>query len=99
MQITVRKPIQGAALLIASLSFCASCQEEALNPDSVIRVSQTQMNDFDRWLEVNFKLPYNIDFKYRFELNESDIDYFTIPADYKYSIVMAHLVKYLCVET
>lgn len=99
MQVTVRKPILGAALLIASLFLCASCQEETLNPDSVIRVSQTETNDFDRWLEVNFRLPYNIDFKYRFELNESDINYFTIPAEYQYSIVMAHLVKYLCVET
>ena len=32
-------------------------------------------------------------------MNESDMNYFTIPAEYEYSIVMAHLVKYLCVET
>lgn len=77
----------------------SSCEEDKMSPQSVIRVSQTEMNDFDKWLEVNYKLPYNIDFKYRYEMNESDMDYFTVPADYEYSIVMAHLVKYLCVET
>ena len=83
---------------MAALS-AASCVKETMNENSVIVVSQTKMNDFDRWLEANFLLPYNIDFKYRFELNESDMNYFTIPADYEYSIVMAHLLKYLCVET
>lgn len=76
-----------------------ACVKDTLSENSVIRVSETKKNDFDRWLEANFLLPYNIDFKYRFEMNESDMNYFTIPADYEYSIVMAHLVKYLCVET
>ena len=76
-----------------------ACVEDTLSENSVIRVSETKKNDFDRWLEANFLLPYNIDFKYRFEMNESDMNYFTIPADFEYSIVMAHLVKYLCVET
>ena len=89
-----------AAGLLAGLGFGAtSCQEEALSPDSVIKVSAAQKNAFDKWLEVNFRNPYNIDFKYRYEMNESDMNYFTIPADLENSIVMAHLVKYLCVET
>lgn len=70
-----------------------------MSPESVIKVTASPQNDFDRWLEANFLLPYNIDFKYRFELNESDMNYFTIPADEEYSIVMAHLVKYLCIES
>ena len=56
------------------------------------------MNDFDKWLEVNYMQPYNIDFKYRYEMNESDMNYFTIPASYESSVIMAHLVKYLCIE-
>ena len=86
------------AIILAALC-AASCVKETMSENSVIVVSQTKQNDFDRWLEANFLLPYNIDFKYRFEMNESDMNYFTIPADYEYSIVMAHLVKYLCVET
>jgi len=91
-------PFQVIVLLVAGI--CAvGCQKEELNPNSVIRVAQTQKNDFDRWLDVNFNIPYNIEFKYRYELNESDLNYFTIPAEYDCSIMMAHLVKYLCVET
>ena len=86
--------------IVAFLTLGATaCVKDEMSENSVIVVSQTKQNDFDRWLEANFLLPYNIDFKYRFEMNESDMNYFTIPADYEYAIVMAHLVKYLCVET
>ena len=87
------------AVILAVLCAASSCVKDEMSPNSVITVTQTKQNDFDRWLEANFLLPYNIDFKYRFEMNESDMNYFTIPADYEYSIVMAHLVKYLCIET
>ena len=94
----MKRHILHIAIILAALTATA-CVKDTLSENSVIVVSQTKMNDFDRWLEANFLLPYNIDFKYRFEMNESDMNYFTIPADYEYSIVMAHLVKYLCVET
>jgi substrate import-associated zinc metallohydrolase lipoprotein len=94
----MKRYILSIAIVAAALT-AASCVKDEMSPNSVIKVSQTQKNDFDRWLEANFLLPYNIDFKYRYEMNESDMNYFTIPADYEYSIVMAHLVKYLCVET
>ena len=87
------------AVILAALSAACACVKNQMSEKSVITVSEKKMNDFDKWLEANFLLPYNIDFKYRFEMNESDMNYFTIPADYEYSIVMAHLVKYLCVET
>lgn len=91
-------------ILLFTLAFLCfgifnSCVEDKMSPESVIKVTASPQNDFDRWLEANFLLPYNIDFKYRFELNESDMNYFTIPADEEYAIVMAHLVKYLCVES
>lgn len=98
MKVNIRFPFLGIALLAACL-WTTSCQKEVLDPNSVIRVTQTQKNDFDRWLDANFSLPYNIDFKYRYEMNESDLNYFTIPAEYNCSIMMAHLVKYLCVES
>ena len=94
----MKRYILHTVLVLAALS-AVSCVKETMSENSVITVSERKKNDFDRWLEANFLLPYNIDFKYRFEMNESDMNYFTIPADYEYSIVMAHLVKYLCVET
>lgn len=84
--------------LLAAVSFSA-CQKDVLSENSVIKVEVAPQNDFDRWLVDNYVNPYNIDFKYRFEMNESDLNYYTVPAGYEESIVMAHLVKYLCVDT
>ena len=95
----MKRYILHIAIVLSVLCAASACVKDEMSPNSVITVTQTKKNDFDRWLEANFLLPYNIDFKYRFEMNESDMNYFTIPADYEYSVVMAHLVKYLCVET
>ena len=84
--------------LAASLAL-VSCREEALDPVSVITLDQRTQNDFDKWLDAHYVTPYNILVKYRFESNESDLNYWTIPARLDCSIVMAHLVKYLCIDT
>ena len=84
---------------VAVVTLLGSCVKDELNENSVIKVTETEKNDFDRWLEANFLLPYNIAFKYRFEINESNMNYFEVPAKEDWSIVMAHLVKYLCVES
>lgn len=77
-----------------------SCRKEpALSPESVIFVPSQEQNEFDKWLEANFVNPYNIEFKYRFELSESNLSYYSIPADYWSCVKMAHLVKYSCVDS
>jgi substrate import-associated zinc metallohydrolase lipoprotein len=88
-------------LIAAALSLTAvSCDYD--NPDqnvSIIEERTHQNNQFDDWLDANFVYPYNIDFKYRMEDIESDMNYTLVPARYNYSVIMAHLVKYLCLET
>ena len=76
-----------------------SCDKDEIKSESVITADSYKMNQFDKWLEVNYVNPYNIDFKYRYEEIESDYNYYTVPAQMENSIVMAHLVKYLCIET
>ncbi len=85
-------------LLLLALSL-TSCEKDEIKSQSVITTDSYQMNDFDKWLEKNYVNPYNIMFKYRYEEIESDYNYYTIPADLECSVIMAHLVKYLCVET
>ena len=85
-----------AAVVIAT---GVSCSEDELDPVSVITVDQYSKNDFDKWLEANYVSPYNIEFKYRYENIESDLNYYTVPADYDCSVMLAHLVKYLCIDT
>lgn len=80
-------------------SVFASCSEDDLNGTSVITADSYTKNEFDKWLEQNFINGYNIEFKYRYEEIESDYNYYTVPAKLSASIQMAHLLKYLCVET
>jgi substrate import-associated zinc metallohydrolase lipoprotein len=94
----MRKVYYFLSVLAAAL-FLASCQEKPLDPVSVITVDSKTQNDFDKWLEANYVNPYNILVKYRYEMNESDFSYYTIPAELDCSIVLAHLVKYLCIDT
>lgn len=86
-----------SSLFVLSLGLI-SCENDELNDKSVIRIPEYQQNDFDRWLYAYYVVPYNIDVKYRYLDIESDLNYQLIPADYKKSIQLAHLVKYLCLE-
>lgn len=84
---------------VAAMVGCVSCSEDGLDPVSIITEGKHEQNDFDKWLEATYVGPYNIEFKYRYENNESDLNYYTVPADYNCSIMLAHLVKHLCIET
>lgn len=83
----------------AAVALTVSCSKDVMSDESVIKVAKYEENDFDRWLRVNYLTPYNIDFIYRYEFIESDMNYYTVPADMTSSIMMAHLVKYLCIES
>ena len=65
-----------------------SCEKDEIKSESVITVDSYQKNAFDKWLEVNFVNPYNIDFKYRYEEIESDYNYYTVPANMDNAIVI-----------
>ena len=94
----MKKYIYSIAIILAAL--CASsCLHDEIEAESVIKDSTVEQNDFDKWLEANFLKPYNIEFKYRYALNESDMGFYTVPADVESSIIYAHLVKYLCIDT
>ena len=86
-------------VFVAALLLFSCKKEKPLDPVSVITLDAKTQNAFDKWLEANYVRPYNILFKYRYEMNESDLDYYTIPADLDCSILLAHIVKYLCIDT
>lgn len=66
---------------------------------NVDAVNGEVVRDFDKWLDENYVGPYNIEFKYRYDINESDLNYYTVPADYDCAVIMAHLVKYICIDS
>ncbi|MDE6654516.1 MAG: putative zinc-binding metallopeptidase [Muribaculaceae bacterium] len=90
--------------IIASLAL-GSCLTACHNEDdvdlsiSVIKDSQTPQNDLDRWLDANYVKPYNIELRYRWEDNETSMDYILVPPTYDNSIRMARILKYICFES
>ncbi len=92
--------ILGLALAAVALTGFTSCQTD--EPDtsySVITTKNAKPTQLDLWLTQNFRQPYNIDFKYRYEDVEGDFNYYLVPCRYDDAITMAHLVKHLCIET
>jgi substrate import-associated zinc metallohydrolase lipoprotein len=99
MELSIMKKTILYALLFAVCSLpLASCSDDDPNSTSVIVPEQQEKTIFDKWLDANFVEPYNIQFKYRYESNESDMDYYTVPANFDNAVVMAHMLKYLCIE-
>ena len=88
-----------AFILAVSAGFTACSEEDLSDEPSMIVTPNTETNDFDLWLTANFCKPYNIDYKYRYEHIEGDYSYYLVPARYEDAITMAHLIKYLCIET
>lgn len=95
----MKKYLLYALLAVSTGTALVSCSEDDLSAESVITIDKKQANDFDKWLIANFVNPYNLEFKYRYEYKETDADYYTIPAELNQAIEMAHLVKYLCLES
>jgi substrate import-associated zinc metallohydrolase lipoprotein len=84
--------------ILALVTFSWSCNEDDLNGDSIFDTSEVERTNFEKWLLQNYTYPYNIDFKYRLEDIESDMDYTLVPADVSKSIKLAKLVKYCWLE-
>lgn len=71
-----------------------SCGEEKLKARST-GVAQEYQSPFDIWLRDNFQIPYNIDFKYKFESDEStSTGRNVVPASLKSSMSIARTLKH-----
>lgn len=83
-----------------ALGFSACSSDDAPNTDiSVIKDSQTPQNNLDRWLYKNYVIPYNVELRYRWEDNETSMDYILVPPKMKNAIRMARLLKYICFDS
>ena len=93
-----KKLLYFAILAAVGGAMMTSCSEDDLSSESVIISKQTNETEFDKWLKAAFAAPYNIDFAYRYDDKESDLNYYIVPADYNQAVMLAHIVKYTCVE-
>lgn len=85
------------ALAAAGTAFTA-CDEEKLSDTSVIKASVNEPTEFDKWLESNYRAPYNIRFLYRYEDIETDMTYDLVPAREIYCRILAKAVRYLWID-
>ncbi len=93
------KNISIIMLLSAGLFAFSSCDDESLKSTSVFEdVTQVEKNEFDNWLEANYRKIYNIDFKYRYSDKEADLNYNVIPASYDQSVALAILIKHVWLD-
>lgn len=86
-------------ICFAIITLMGACSEESLDPNSIFETESPERNEFDKWLLENYTIPYNIDFKYRYDDKESDNTYKLIPADFDKSIALAKLMKHVWIES
>ena len=84
-------------LAACGLTF-VSCSEDDLSSESIITADKVERTPLDYWLDANFVEPFNIAVKYRYEYNETNNSYYTVPARYDDAVLMAHILKYCCVD-
>ncbi len=82
--------------LLAMTTMVTSCQEDDnVSSQSIFVDQEERKSAFDEWLYKNFTLPYNIDFRYRYQDSETDNYYNVIPADPVKAQALAILVREL----
>lgn len=85
-------------LMMVSMTACGD-DDDVDRGLSVIKDSQTPQNALDKWLVKNYVEPYNIELRYRWEDNETSMDYILVPPRYINAIRMANILKYICFES
>lgn len=87
------------AVLLAGGAVLGSCSDDTLDPESIFDVTSPERTEFDTWLYMNYVVPYNIQFNYKYVDRESDNTYNLIPADIEKAEVMAKVTKYLWIDS
>lgn len=86
-------------LLIAASIVLGACSEDKLDSHSIFNTESPERDAFDTWLLLNYIVPYNIQFNYKYIDKESDNTYNLIPAEYDKCVAMAKLTKYLWIDS
>ena len=76
----------------------SSCSSDDVSSESIFKVVEQPQSEFDKWLYANFTLPYNIDFRYRYQDSETDNTYNVVPAEADKAQALAILVKALWIN-
>ena len=89
-----------AAVVAAGVGAFTACSSDKLG-DTIFDTAEYELDStaytypLDRFVEENFRIPYNMRFLYRFQDVGSDMDYNLTPCSYDQSINLAVMCKYL----
>lgn len=83
---------------IIAASALLSCEVDKPNTDSIYIDREEVQNDFDRWLDINYVLPYNIRVMYKMLDTEVNNNYYTVPVKMEQSIMFAKILKHTILE-
>ena len=99
------KKIYTYLLLAVGVAGLSGCNGDDIDYDNSIFFNEAEIaneaaskNSFDYWLEDNYLTPYNIDFKYRMEYNESDMEKNLVPADFDKAVALAKIIKHVWMD-
>ncbi len=98
MENMIMKKILIYTMALAVALFATSCSKEELKPTSQIIDSVNEQTDFDKWLEENYRAPFNIRFLYRYEDIQTDMNYNLAPANELYCRILAKMLRYLWID-
>lgn len=88
-------------LLLCCLVLSVSSCEEELDNESIFDTTEVGLDpnsasyQLDKFLEDNYRKPYNLQFRYKMQDVGTDMNYNLVPATYDNSIDLAVLTKYL----
>lgn len=91
--------------LLLAIAACTlmGCSQDKLNERSIfedvpVLDSTSYTYEFDKWLEENYRKPYNIKFQYKLPDGSTDMEYNLVPVNYDKAIITAHAIKYLWID-
>ncbi len=77
-----------------------ACSEEQIDENkTLINIEDsTENTQFDKYLEQIYVEPFNIEYNYRLKDSDKDMQFTLVPADVEKSVMMANLIKYMCLD-
>ena len=90
------KFILATLLTLTIMSSCGS--EDVKITESQIDTSTPILNNLDLWLRENFVTPYNIEVKYKWNINDTDVDRFLHPPFENNVMPVANLLTKVWIE-
>lgn len=87
--------------VVMSLPFLTACGDDDDFTDTIFPTDEEVLDPssysykLDKWLQLSFLNPYNLEFCYKMEDVETDMNYNLVPATYQNAMDLALLTKYL----